>query len=416
VFSLFKKRGITFLGLSNTVSQLGDRLTHMVIITLIGSMFPGRVSAYSEFALTWSLPIVILSPFAGVFIDHWNKQTIMLRCHVIQSLLIFMTPTMIFLTKSYTPVWVLVVLFFSLDMFNNASKNAIIPDLVEYKELVAANSLVTTLARVATFIGMLGGGYLVGWVGWQFGFYIDATTHFIAGILVLGMGAKMLFEPVKRFEFSLRKELKKSFLRFVDDLKELGILVIKDRCVIFVMLSVFILPFVATVAYTILIFLIQQTYGLGTTGVGWFGAVIGGGMLVGGLVMGIFGHAINRGKIIIYSIMVLALFFLLGPFFTTPVFLYVIAFIAGMVYSFVGIAQDTILHEDVLKGIRGRIFATKEFVINVTVVISAVFVAVISRYFTPYPVIRGVGVFLLLLSALAFFIYRSIPLDMRSRI
>lgn len=416
MFSLFKKRGITFLGLSNTVSQLGDRLTHMVIITLIGSMFPGRVSAYSEFAITWSLPIVILSPFAGVFIDHWNKQTIMLRCHVIQSVLIFITPAMIMLTKSFTPVWVLVVLFFSLDMFNNASKNAIIPDLVEYKELVAANSLVTTLARVATFIGMLGGGYLVGWVGWQFGFYIDATTHFIAGMLVLGMGAKTLFEPVQRFEFSIRKELKKSFFRFIDDLKELGILVTKDRCVIFVMLSVFILPFVAAVAYTILIFLIQQTYGLGTAGVGIFGAVIGVGMLIGGLVMGIFGSAINRGTIIIYSIAVLAVFFMLGPFFTTPVFLYVIAFISGIIYSFIGIAQDTILHEDVLKGIRGRIFATKEFVINVTVVISAIFFGVISRYFAPYPVIRGVGVFLLIVSTLAFFIYRSIPLDMRSRI
>jgi len=416
VFSLFKKRGITFLGLSNTVSQLGDRLTHMVIITLIGSMFAGRVSAYSEFALTWSLPIVILSPFAGVFIDHWNKQTIMLRCHVIQSVLIFITPAMIMLTKSFTPVWVLVVLFFSLDMFNNASKNAIIPDLVERKELVAANSLVTTLARVATFIGMLGGGYLIGWVGWQFGFYIDATTHFIAGLLVLGMGAKTLFEPLQRFEFSLRTELKKSFFRFSDDLRELGILLIKDRCVIFVMLSVFILPFVATVAYTILIFLIQQTYGLGTTGVAWFGAVIGGGMLVGGLFMGIFGQTINRGMIIIFSISVLAVFFTLGPFFTTPVFLYIIAFISGVIYSFVGIAQDTILHEDVLKGIRGRIFATKEFVINVTVVISALFFGIISRYFAPYPVIRGVGVFLLGISILAFFIYRSIPLDKRSQI
>jgi DHA3 family macrolide efflux protein-like MFS transporter len=416
VFSLFKKRGITFLGLSNTVSQLGDRLTHMVIITLIGSMFPGRVSAYSEFAITWSLPIVILSPFAGVFIDHWNKQTIMLRCHVIQSVLIFITPAMIMLTKSFTPVWVLVVLFFSLDMFNNASKNAIIPDLVERKELVAANSLVTTLARVATFAGMLGGGYLIGWVGWQFGFYIDASTHFIAGILVLGMGARTLFEPVKRFEFSMRKELKKSFFRFTGDLKELGILLTKDRCVIFVMLSVFILPFVATVAYTILIFLIQQTYGLGTTGVAWFGAVIGGGMLIGGLFMGIFGHAINRGMIIVFSISVLAVFFMLGPFFTTPVFLYIIAFIAGVIYSFIGIAQDTILHEDVLKGIRGRIFATKEFVINVTVVISAVFFGVISRYFPPYPTIRGVGIFLLGITILAFIIYRSIPPEKRSQI
>jgi len=416
VFNLLKKRGITFLSLSSMVSQLGDRLTHMVIIALIGVMFSGRITAFSEFAITWSLPIVILSPFAGVFIDHWNKQTIMLRCHLIQSILIFLTPIFVALTGSIVPIWILVVVFFSLDMFNNTSKNAIIPELVEYNELVQANSLIIVLARIATFIGMVGGGYLIRWVGWQLGFYINALTHFIAGVLVLGMGAKTLFEPAKKFDFSLSTELKKSLRRFSEDLKELGILLVKDRAVIFVMLSVFILPFVATVSYTVLIFLIQQTFGLGTTGVGWFGGIIGIGMLVGGILMGIFGKNINRGKTIIFSIAILALFFLAGPFFTTALFLYIISFIAGVIFSFIGIAQDTILQEDVLKGIRGRIFATKEFVINLTVVISALFFGMISKFAAPYSIIRGVGIFLIFITIAAFLIYRSIPGDIKAKL
>lgn len=416
MLKLLKKRGISFLSLSNTVSQLGDRLTHMVIITLIGSMFPGRVSAFSEFAITWSLPIVILSPFAGVFIEHWNKQTIMLRCHIIQSILIFLTPTFVVLTKSILPIWILIIVFFSLDMFNNTSKNAIIPDLVEYDELVEANSLVIILARIATFIGMVGGGYLVRWVGWRFGFYIDASTHFIAGILVLGMGARYLFAPVKKLEFSLRKELKRSARLFFIDLKELAILLLKDRVVIFVMLSVFILPFVAAVAYIILIYLVQQIFGLGTSGVGWFGGVIGVGMLIGGLLMGFFGKIINRGKIIITSIAVLAIFFIIGPVFTTPFFLYTIAFIAGMVFSFIGIAQDTMLQEELLKDIRSRVFATKEFVINLTVVLSALLLGAISKFFSAYTIIRGVGIFLIFIMIFALLIFRSIPRAVREKL
>ncbi len=416
MFHLLRRKGITFLGLSSTISQLGDRLTHMVIITLIGVMFPGRISAFSQFALTWSLPVVILSPFAGVLIDHWNKRTIMFRCHLIQSMLIFMTPIFVSLTRSIVPIWTLVILFFSLDLFNNASKNAVVPDLVEYDELVPANSLLITLARIATFIGMVGGGYLVRWVGWQLGFYIDASTHFIAGVLVLGMGAKVLFTPAKKLEFSLGKELKKSLYRFFADLRELGILLTKDRAVIFVMISVFILPFVAAVSYTVLIFLVQQTFGLGTTGVGWFGGVIGIGMLIGGVLMGIFGKYVNRGKIIIYSIAVLAFFFLGGPIFATPFFLYIIAFISGTLFSFVGISQDTILQEDVLKEIRGRIFATKEFLINLTIVFSALFFGIISKYYAPFSIIRGVGIFLLFVMISALLIYRSIPHETRSKL
>ncbi len=416
MFSLLRKKGILFLGLSNTISQLGDRLTHMVIITLIGVMFPGRISAFSEFSITFSLPIVILSPFAGVFVDHWNKQTIMFRCHLIQAVLIFLTPFFIMLTRSMVPVWILVVLFFSLDLFNNTSKNSVIPDLVSYDQLVGANSVIVTLARVATFIGMVGGGYLIRWVGWQIGFFIDASTHMIAGLLVLGMGAKSMFAPVRKDDFSFSRELQKSLRNFLLDLKELGILLLKDRMVVLVMISVFVLPFVSAVAYTVLIFLVQQEFGMGTPGVGLLGGIIGVGMLCGAILIGHFGRYVSRGLILIYSIAVLVVSFFIGPFLITPIYLYVMSFVVGVVYSFMGISQDTILQEDVSKGIRGRIFATKEFVTNVTFVVWAVLVGVISAMLGPFMIIRFVSIVLLVILIFSIIIYHSIPYELRSKL
>ncbi|UCF70672.1 MAG: MFS transporter [candidate division WOR-3 bacterium] len=416
MFNLLRKKGILFLGLSNTISQLGDRLTHMVIITLIGVMFPGRISAFSEFSITFSLPIIILSPFAGVFVDHWNKQTIMLRCHLIQAVLIFITPFFIMLTNSITPVWVLVVLFFSLDLFNNTSKNSVIPDLVDYDQLVPANSIIITLARAATFIGMVGGGYLIQWVGWQAGFFIDASTHLIAGLLVLGMGAKTMFAPVRPVDFSLSRELRKSMNTFLSDLKELGLLLVRDRMVILVMISVFVLPFVSAVAYTVLIFLVQQEFGMGTPGVGLLGGLIGVGMLCGAILIGYFGKHVGRGLILIYSVALLAVFLFFGPHFITPVYLYIISFVVGIVYSFIGIAQDTILQEDVASGIRGRIFATKEFIVNVTFLAGAVMVGAISNLLDPFMIIRLVSIILLAITVFAIIVYRSIPYEIRSKL
>lgn len=416
MFSLLRHRGVLFLGLSNTISQLGDRLTHMVIITLIGVMFHGRISAFSEFSVTFSLPIVILSPFAGVVVDHVNRQTIMFRCHLIQALLIFITPFVIVLTKSVVPIWILVVLFFSLDLFNNTSKNSVLPDLVPYNQIVSANALMITMARVATFVGMVGGGYLINWVGWQAGFFIDASTHLIAGLLVLGMGARHMFEPVRPVDFSLSREMKKSFNTFVNDLKELGRLLLRDRMVILVMTSVTVLPFVSAVAYTVLIYLVQQEFGMGTPGVGLLGGIIGAGMLGGALLIGHFGRHVSRGLILIYSIAFIAAFFLVGPYFLSPVFLYVIAFVIGIVYSLIGIAQDTILQEEVAKGIRGRIFATKEFITNVTFVIWAVGVGLVSTVLGPFAIIRFVGLMLVAILVFTVVIYRSIPREVRSKL
>lgn len=413
MFRLLGNRGVLFLGLSNTVSQFGDRLTHMVIITLIAEIAPGSVSAFSEFAIAWSLPIVLLSPFVGVAVDHSNKQTIMFRCHAAQAVLIALTPLAITLTHSIVPIWMLVVLFFAIDAFNNTAKNAVLPDMVAYQDLVPANALMITMARVATFVGMVGGGYLVAWVGWHWGFYLDASTHLIAGLFVLGMGAKVLFDPVQRLDFSLRREMGKSLHLFRNDLQELLVLIFHDRAVLFVMISVFVLPFVATIAYTVLIFLVQQKFNMGTAGVGWFGGVVGVGMLAGALLMGLIGRRFPRGPIVIASIGVLAVFFLIGPRFITAIFLYIVAFVAGAIYSFIGISQDTILQEDVMRGIRGRIFATKEFVINLTVTISSIIIALMSLTYQPYAILFVIGLILGLISVFALIVYRMIPAQTR---
>lgn len=416
MFKLFRNRGILFLGLSNTISQLGDRLTHMVIITFIGTMSPGRVSAFSEFSIAFSLPVLILSPFAGVLVDHWNKRTIMFRCHVIQTILIVLTPTFIRLTHSIVPIWVLVVLFFCLDVFNNTARNVVIPDLVEPADLVPANSLIITLARVATFLGMVGGGYLIAWTGWNLGFYIDASTHLTAGCFALLMGAKIMFAPVKSFDLPLRSKLKGALKIFLVDLRELGILLARDRAVIFVMLSVFVLPFTAAICYTVIIYLVQQTFNMGTAGIGKFGGIIGIGMVIGGLLMGFLGKKISRGLIIIVSVAVLAGFFLIGPFVISPFFLYLVALIAGLVFSLIGIAQDTMLQEDVIKGIRGRIFGTKEFVVNLTFTSSALVVGLIGNRVSPYTIIFCAGIVLLVVTIFSVYLFLNIPKEIRTKL
>lgn len=416
MFKLFKNRGMLFLGLSNTISQLGDRLTHMVIITFIGTMTPGRVSAFSEFSIAFSLPVLILSPFAGVLVDHWNKRTIMFRCHVIQTILIVLTPTFIRLTHSIVPIWILVILFFCLDVFNNTARNTVIPDLVDPADLVPANSFIITMARVATFLGMVGGGYLIAWTGWNLGFYIDASTHLTAGCLALGMGAKIMFAPVKSFDLPLSHKLKGALKVFAGDLRELGILLLRDRAVIFVMLSVFVLPFTAAICYTVIIYLVQQTFHMGTSGIGIFGGIIGIGMLAGGLLMGFLGQKFSRGWIIIVSVAVLTVFFLVGPFMISAFFLYLVALVAGLTISLIGIAQDTMLQEDVIKGIRGRIFGTKEFVVNLTFTATALIVGLIGNRLSPYTMILGAGVVLLIVTILSVYLFLNIPKETRNRL
>ena len=166
-------------------TQLGDRLTHMLLITVIALSNPGRLLAYSTSSMVFVLPSLLIAPIAGVLVDRWDKRRVLGRTHIIQSSLLFVSAFLVIATGSFIPFWIALFIFFGLDVFNNTSIPALIPELVPEGDLLAANSANLTFNRVATVLGMVIGGFLVRWAGWRYGMIINSATHLTAGLLAL---------------------------------------------------------------------------------------------------------------------------------------------------------------------------------------------------------------------------------------
>lgn len=376
-------------------SQLGDRLTHMVLITMIAVIAPGRIFAFGEASAAFTLPVIIFSPIAGVLVDRLNRREIMVYANFLQAGLLVAAPFLIRWVGGIYPIWVVIFLFFTLCLFINTSRLSIIPEIMARRKLLLANSVMTFVARIATVIGMVLGGFLVGWVGWQIGFFIDSATHGTSGGFATGIRLRPRSSSPKVVQ-PLSRALTGSFKGFYRELKEVGLLIFRDRVVGFVMASIWVMTLVAGVAYTILIWLIQQELGLGTAGVGVMAGVLGLGMLLGALLLGMVGTR-QRSGIIIFGFAVIGVFFIVGPFLLSPWFLYFVALVSGALFSGIAIAQDTMLHEEVEEGIRGRIFATKEFMASASFLISALLVGGLADRFSYQAVLWGVGGVLLLL-------------------
>lgn len=417
---LLRNHNFLLLTLAGSMSQLGDRITHMLIITVIGLAAPGRLLAYSGGAFAFVLPTLLLSPVAGVVADHWNRRRIITRAHFIQFALIALTPLAIHLTGSYWPFWLTLVLFFGLDTFNNTAIPALMPELVESDQFLAANSLNLTFARVATVVGMVAGGFLISslqrWFGpaaaWRLGLWIDSVFHLAAGGMALaillprqtGAGPDI---PAPAGP-GLAAEIGRSFRVFFSDLTELLRLVFHDRLVAFVLLTVVVSTFVSAVAYTLLIFLVQQVLGLGTGGVGVFSGILAVGMIAGALSLSFLPPGINRPRLAVLSVLVFGLLFLTGGRLVTLWFLVIVALVAGIAYSWLGVLQSTMLQEEVPPAIRGRIFSTREFVTNVTFLITTLAIGALGDLTNYRLVLVAVGAGLTLTATAAFFWIRGI--------
>lgn len=403
---LFQMRNLIFLILSGTVSQFGDRLTHMLLITLIGITTPGKVTAFSFASLTFTLPVILLSPIIGSLVDHWSRRAVMIRAHIIQAIILFMTPFLIDLTHSYLPFWIIITLFFSIDIFNNTAKPALMPNLTSPRKILSANSLDTFLARFATVAGMVVGGFLISKIGWRWGFFFNASMHLAAGLLIFGIAKSSEIKPTPRTG-SVQISLRKILSIFAYDIKEIVALMKNNRIVSIVLSSFAVLTFMSSVSYTLLIFLVQQILNWRTLGVGIMSGILAVGMIVGALILGVIHIRFNKLYIIIIGLLIYGFLFALGPLFISRIFIIIVALLGGMIFSLITIAQNTIIQEQVSSQIRGRIFGIKEFFGNITFIITAVLIGVISDLTSYKIVLSSVGVILIILSVLTYIMTRK---------
>lgn len=407
--AVLRNRNFLFLSFAGAMSQLGDRLSHMLLITIIGIASPGRLLAYSGGSLTFVLPTLLLSPIAGVLVDHWDKRQTIACTHFIQTAVWVFTPFTISLTRSFTPFWIALAIFFGLDIFNNTASPALLPNLVNRDEILAANSASLFFARIATVLGMMIGGFLIKWVGWQNGIWIDAACHLTAGILVLNIVLTARHQTHRPNPLSLTasqtlvKEIGNAFIQFFRELAEVIRLIFVNRLVAFVLGSIIVSTFISAVAYTILIYLVQQVLKMGTPGVGVFAGILALGMIAGALIIGLMPKNINRPLIVALVIICYGLLFFIGNWLITRWFMVVVALIAGIAFSWLGVVQNTLLQEEVDEYIRGRVFSTREFLTNATFLLTTFFIGTLGDVTSYRLALVVIGTVLVMLGTTALF-------------
>jgi MFS family permease len=382
--SVLRLRNFALLTASCSLSQLGDRLTHMLLITIIAVAQPGKLMAYSTGSLAFVLPTMLLAPIAGVLVDRWDKRKVIGFTHLIQSGLLVAAAFLMIGLNSFVPFWVALTIFFGLDVFNNTAVPALMPQLVARRKLLTANSVNLTFCRVATVLGMTTGGFLIKWTGWKYGLFINASTHLTAGLLALSMSGvfiahRGLSADSSQLTASGHREsvwdlVAHAFRQLFIDLAEVVRVVGRNRLVGFVMASLMVTQFISSVSYTILIYLVQQVLNLGTGGVGIFAGFLAVGMIAGAAGLSFIRKRINQPMVVVGAILLYGLMFLASPWLITVWFMIVIALVAGVAFSGLNVVQNTMLQEEVPAEIRGRVFSTREFLTNIAFLLTTLFI------------------------------------------
>lgn len=391
--SVLRIRQFFLFALGQTISQLGDQLDHMALIALIGATHAGGSSgpALAQLAIFFTLPVILFGPVVGVLIDRWNKKKTLIVCDLIRAGLVVLIPLAYGWTKNLLSVYVLVFFVFLFGLFFNSAKMAIIPDLVARRKLLSANAVNNFIGRFATVIGTVFGGLIVGWyfwqqIGWQgyaVGFYLDGISYAVS-VVTLAFVMSKAVKPREPIAAKLSQgtgetvqRVERVFLALFRDLREVYRLIRRDRKLFFVLASIIFLAVIGGSVYVLVIVIVQSQMNWGTKGVGFLGGITASGMILGSFLIGTFGSRWDKRQTILLG------FFLIGTIMAafarsfTFLLLAPLAFLGGMILAPVMITQDTLLHEIVPAEARGRIFSTRELILNASFALTALFIGIL---------------------------------------
>lgn len=369
------------------ISQIGDRFTQMAFIELLGAEFFGRFAAFGGIAVIFTLPSIILGPVVGPLLDSWRKKRVLLVSDAVRALLIASLPFVYFFSGHLIFMLGVAFVVYIFGFFFSSARLAIVPLIVDKKELMQANSANLTILRVATGIGTFAGGFLVAWIGWRLGFVIDAITYVISFVLILFI--KVDEKPIILHAADTVVETGKKVSGYLKEIKEGIRLMTQTRMMGFVMVSIFVLFFVSGISFSVLVPTIQQTFGMGTPGVTVMAVAAAVGMVLGPILTGVRGSAYPKHRLIISSFVVLGLLFCFAgasylvigtqKVFTTPWLNWtmisvmgLVVLVGGAVFGVINISQDTIIQERIPARARGRLFAWRETLASLAFLVTAV--------------------------------------------
>nr|HPM42743.1 MFS transporter [Candidatus Omnitrophota bacterium] len=283
---MFANKDFTFLWLGQIISNFGDRLNQMALVALVYQRNPGSEMALAKLISFTIIPVFIVGPIAGVWVDRFDRRKVMIFSDLIRGILVLFIPLFIYINQ-ILPIYFIIFLTFSLSRFFIPSKMAIIPDIVSKENLLMANTLQGTTNMIGNVAGLVVAGIIVNirFIGAVGGFYIDALTFFISASLLSMMTRASVAKDLKNGIFMTAKALKNSVrMSVLAEIKEGFGYLTNFKNMRLVMGSFFLLMAgLGTISCVIIVF-IQNAFGTSTRDLGFIGMFFVAGLFLGTLI------------------------------------------------------------------------------------------------------------------------------------
>jgi MFS family permease len=180
-----ENRNFCRLWLAQIVSEIGDWFYTLSIYTLLLQL-TGHASSVALALVLQVLPQTFAGPTAGVVNDRLKRKHVMIAADLVR----FVVVLAMLLVRSRSRVWLVYPLLLAettMAAFFEPARNAVIPNIADPNEVLAANTLSSATWSVNLMVGAAAGGVVAVFLGRNAAFILNALSFLASAILIGGM-------------------------------------------------------------------------------------------------------------------------------------------------------------------------------------------------------------------------------------
>lgn len=337
VFALKDFRAIWF---GQFVSIFGDFLAMFGVISLITFRWHGTANQVTYVLIAYMLPLALVSPAAGVFVDRWHVKPVMIASDISRGVL-----ALLLVWVTGVPALCLIFVALSvLSAFFAPAQSVTIRAIVPAEKLLSANAMLSQAFYTVRLLSPVLAGALVAWLGERACFYLDAFSFFFSATMIATIA-------VARAPVAGARSLK----GFWDDLISGNRFIFNHPSLAFVITSMVSAMFVMSCISPLFSIYVRDILHAGTFLYGVVSSALGFGLILGTQTVTRVGGNASKKTIVISGLLICGGgVALLGVFGVTPAAI-ATTLTMGFGIAFVVVAAQTLMQQETPPQMLGRV-------------------------------------------------------------
>lgn len=402
---IFKNNRFLILWSGQIFSQLADKVYLVLMIAIIANRFQLADQPISKWVspvmIAFTIPAVLFGSLAGVYVDRWQKKSILVISNLLRGILVLALPALLLVSQGqelieaiplgYSLMLGITFIVSVFTQFFAPAEQAVIPLIVKKRNLLAANSLYTTTMMALLIIGFAIGDPLlnvadslamqVGLSGGIGKALLVGGAYAIAGIILLALQTDEELESSDQKQPRVWQDIR-------DGIKYLG----ENSTVRNALIQLVILFSIFAALAVLAVSMAEQIPQIEAKSFGILLAAAGVGMGISAGILGSKGENLDPNRLsLIGSVGVAAS--LAGLSFATQNLWFALAMTAllGAFAALVGVPMQTTIQSETPVSKRGKVFGLQNNAVNIALSLPLVLAAEAETRFGLPAVMLGLG-------------------------